>query len=163
MYFFYIHNAIIYRRWFWSLRDSCSFLCQILIPATYAAVGLGIFKNVFEFVQDGLLLTKHQQSVCGLNLVSYWIGNFISDCIAGIPAGALVIILVLAFDTTSSEESAMGPFILTILAFIWSIMSFTYLLSFVFNDASSGQRRVAILYLKLGLPLLTMSFLLDFI
>ena len=89
--------------------------------------------------------------VSGMSLISYWVGNYIIDIISSIPAALLVIILIVIFDTdTFSGGDAIGVLIVCLLAFAWNVMPFTYCISFLFEQPSSAQRWIAMVYILIG-------------
>ena len=80
----------------------------------------------FEFVPVGALIqdrlqTTHQQLVSGLHLVSYWIGNFIADCITQ----------AFAFDTTSFKVQVKRLVALLHLVLELVLLTVSFLLDFI--------------------------------
>merc|ERR1719295_2172033 len=133
---------------------------SIYLMIAFAFIPVGAIYNI---IMDRTKLTKHQQLVSGISFVSYWVGNYVADFIAAIPAMVIVFILNHAFDVDVYLGDAQGPFLLILVVFTLSILPFTYILSYLFKAPDKGQTVVGTLYLILGMILLILSFVLDII
>merc|ERR1712045_727805 len=81
---------------------------SLFLMIAFAFIPVGAIYNI---VMDRTKLTKHQQLVSGLSFVSYWVGNFVADFIAAIPAMIIVFVLVHAFNVDVYLGDAQGPFL----------------------------------------------------
>ena len=101
----------------------------------FAFIPVGAIYNI---IMDRSKLTKHQQLVSGISFISYWVGNFVADFIASIPAMLIVYILNHAFDVDVYLGDAQGPFLLILVVFTVAILPFTYILSYFFTAPDKG-------------------------
>eukprot|EP00486_Rosalina_sp_Unknown_P000997 CAMPEP_0201566782 /NCGR_PEP_ID=MMETSP0190_2-20130828/6860_1 /ASSEMBLY_ACC=CAM_ASM_000263 /TAXON_ID=37353 /ORGANISM="Rosalina sp." /LENGTH=1780 /DNA_ID=CAMNT_0047985985 /DNA_START=1581 /DNA_END=6920 /DNA_ORIENTATION=- len=131
---------------------------SLFLMIAFAFIPVGAVYNI---VIDRTKLTKHQQLVSGISFVSYWVGNFVADLIAAIPAMLIVYILIHAFDVDVYLGDAQGPFLAVLILFTMAILPFTYILSYLFTAADKAQTVVGTIYLVLGMILLIVSFVLD--
>eukprot|EP01083_Nonionella_stella_P122957 370200_1 len=142
-----------------AISDSFSgIFASIYLMIAFAFIPVGAIYNI---VLDKSKLTKHQQLVSGISFISYWIGNFVADFIAAIPAMVIVYVLIHAFDVDVYLGEAQGPFLLVLIVFTMSILPFTYILSYLFTAPDKAQTVVGTIYLILGMILLIVSFVLQ--
>ena len=99
-----------------------------LIPANFITI----------IIKERETNTKHLQIISGISLLSYWINNYIFELIKYYFIGGFGILMIWAFGFYKSYLYLLyllyGP----------SMVSFTYLFSFVFSSESSGQNVVII-------------------
>eukprot|EP01084_Bolivina_argentea_P040743 75228_1 len=66
--FFEHFFAILYRRWFWGIRDFRALCCQVLLPGYFATVGLAILKLTTSINNPSLeLANQFYGSQAGIN------------------------------------------------------------------------------------------------
>lgn len=97
---------------------------------------------------------KHLQIISGIQLKSYWAGNFIFDLLKMYITVLVSIILLWSFDM--GYTSCQYCF----LAFPFAVLPFTYVYSFVFKSEASSQTYVMFGYLMTILTLPTLIFVL---
>lgn len=83
---------------------------------------------------------KHQQIVSGMNIYSYWLGNFIYDIGMYLVIGIFAATMCMAFDIKSLVEGeALVATWLIFILFGFANVTFTYVMSFVFKDYGNSQ------------------------
>lgn len=97
---------------------------------------------------------KHLQLISGVQLRSYWLGNFIFDYLKMYVTVVVTIILLWSFDMGYSACQYC------FLAFPSAVIPFTYVFSFVFKSEASSQTYVMFGYLMTILTLPTLIFVL---
>ncbi|TMW59992.1 hypothetical protein Poli38472_000034 [Pythium oligandrum] len=116
--------------------------------------------------------SKHQQLVSGVNLLAFWLANYVWDLLVFILPGGAALILIQAYKlsslTGSSEclsctSETFPTVIVLFVVFGFAICPFAYCLSFFFSNHASAQTKVIMLNLLLGLALMIVSFVLDVI
>ena len=87
------------------------------------------------------------------SLLSYWVGNYVTDVLSSsLTVFFIVLIIQLTeLDNYSGSYEVIEALILTIYLFVWSVMPFTYLFSFVFKQPSTAQRWTSISYIVVGI------------
>jgi hypothetical protein len=76
---------------------------------------------------------KHMQTMIGLRVDAYWVGNFIMDCFKFIPV-ILVFTLVQHYMVGAFDKS-----LATAIAFPFGAIPFLYVTSFLFSNESAAQ------------------------
>ena len=88
--------------------------------------------------------TKHLQIISGISLISYWGSNFIFELVKYYFTGGICLVIIALFDFFPKNFYALyilyGP----------SMVSFTYLFSFIFNNEHSAQNSVILLNFLFG-------------
>ena len=105
-----------------------------LIPANFVTI----------IVKEKLNNSKHLMRVSGINIVAYWIVNFIFELAKYYFTCGICVILLLAFDFYKEY--------LYILYLIYgpAMVSMTYILSFLFSSESGAQNGIILLNFLLG-------------
>eukprot|EP00743_Colponemidia_sp_Colp-15_P004647 GILK01005008.1.p1 GENE.GILK01005008.1~~GILK01005008.1.p1 ORF type:complete len:2608 (-),score=498.63 GILK01005008.1:139-7962(-) len=107
---------------------------------------------------------KHQQLVSGVSISGYWISNYFWDVAKYIVPFILSIAVVVAFNVKDMiQGSALGATVLLFWFFGTSVISFTYLLSYLFKSYSNAQNAVIMLNFVSGLLLMIVAYILRLI
>ena len=88
--------------------------------------------------------TKHLQIISGISLISYWFSNFIFELVKYYFTGGINLIIIYLFDFFPSY------FYVLYLLYGPSMVSFTYLFSFIFSNESSAQNTVILMNFLFG-------------
>lgn len=103
----------------------------------------------FSFIPSSMILfiikerennAKHQQIISGVNIVAYWLSNFIVDYLKYLIPALVSYALFFAFDVTffiQGERAGMS--ILLFVLYGIAMVGYTYVASFMFRKPSSGQ------------------------
>ena len=102
------------------------------------------FASIVSFiVKEREDRSKHQQIVSGLNIASYWIGNYVYDFILYIIVAAFSVIMcqVLEIDSLTDGEAYTAT---CLLFFFYGLANipFTYILGYLFKDYGNAQGAV---------------------
>jgi ATP-binding cassette subfamily A (ABC1) protein 3 len=106
--------------------------------------------------------TKHQQVVSGVSIFSYWVSNYIVDLLKYLIPGLICPLLCKMYQLDNlvgdrdSETAVWTIFIL----YGFSIISFTYLISFLFKDYANSQVTNYFLNFVMGVPVAMTFFVL---
>lgn len=105
-----------------------------LIPANFITI----------IIKERELNTKHLQIISGITVSSYWISNFIFELLKYFFTGGICILFIVAFDTYVEH--------LVLLVFLYglSMVSFTYIMSFLFKTESTAQNFVILINFFFG-------------
>ena len=103
----------------------------------------------FSFIPSSLILfiikerennAKHQQIISGVNVVAYWLSNFIVDYVKYLIPALVSYALFFAFDVTFFiQGDRAGMSILLFILYGIAMVGYTYVTSFMFRKPSSGQ------------------------
>ncbi|RHZ19316.1 hypothetical protein DYB37_004006 [Aphanomyces astaci] len=115
--------------------------------------------------------SKHQQLVSGVSLPAFWLANFAWDLLLYSVPCVFGLLAIYFFDITpftgrDCSSCAASPFAALIVVFVlfgFAIVSFCYLLSYLFTDAASSQTYIIMINVLLGTILMTTSVILDII
>lgn len=111
------------------------------IAAFFIAIGYAFIPSsiIMFLVTERENNAKHQQIVSGVSLTAYWFSNLLVDYLKYLIVALLTIIAILVYDISSLIEgqATIGTISLTFL-FGFSMISFTYLTSFMFKGPSSA-------------------------
>ncbi|RHY14223.1 hypothetical protein DYB32_010862, partial [Aphanomyces invadans] len=115
--------------------------------------------------------SKHQQLVSGVSLPAFWLANFAWDlllysvpCVFGLMA--IYFFDITPFTGRECSSCAGSPFAALIVIFVlfgFAIVSFCYILSYLFTDAASSQTYIIMINVLFGTILMTTSVILDII
>ena len=119
-----------------------------LIPANFITI----------IIKEREMNTKHLQIISGISYISYWISNFIFELVKYLFTGGICILLIFAYDDYSTEDKQL-MFILCLLYGI-SMISFTYLMSFLFSKESNAQNSTILINYLFGPLACTVVFVL---
>jgi len=105
-----------------------------LIPANFITI----------IIKERELNTKHLQIISGITTSSYWISNFIFEFLKYFFTGGICLILIVAFGVYEDN--------LILLVFLYglSMVSFTYIMSFLFKTESTAQNFVILINFFFG-------------
>ncbi|CAM1324270.1 ABCA2 (predicted) [Pycnogonum litorale] len=117
---------------------------------------------VLYLVYERYTKAKHLQAVSGLNLVVYWVSNYIWDmCNYIVPATCCVLILLI-FDIPAYTSSKNFPAVVSLfLLYGWSITPVMYPASFVFKEPSTAYIFLILINLFIGITCVITSFMLE--
>ena len=102
------------------------------LASKFGSMGWFIVKERVEQV-------KYQQIVSGMNIASYWLGNFIFDYLFFIILAGFSLAMCFAFEIKSLiEGDSLTATILFFLAYGLANIPFTYLISFLIDDPSKA-------------------------
>jgi len=105
-----------------------------LIPANFITI----------IVRERNNNSKHLMRLSGLNIMSYWIVNFIYELTKYYFTGGICLIILKIFDYYT-------PYLILIyLIYGPPLILFTYFLGFFFNDESSAQNKMVLLHSLIG-------------
>lgn len=104
---------------------------------------------------------KHQQMISGVSATTYWASNYIWDFTNYLIPGLLCLLVFGIFKVDALIGENAGATFLSILLYGISIIPFTYILSFLFNDHNTAQNVILLLYILIGACLLIASIVLD--
>ena len=100
-----------------------------LIPANFITI----------IIKERETNTKHLQIISGISLLSYWFNNYLFELLKYYFIGGIGLLLIYLFDFYKKYLYILyllyGP----------SMVSFTYLFSFIFSSESSGQNAVILI------------------
>lgn len=105
-----------------------------LIPANFITI----------IIKERELNTKHLQIISGISTASYWFSNFIFELIKYYFTGGLCILLIWGFDSYADY------LVVFYILYGFSMVSFTYLLSFLFKMESTAQNFVILINFFFG-------------
>lgn len=105
-----------------------------MIPANFVTI----------IIKERELNTKHLQIISGISHLSYWFSNFIFELIKYYFTGGICLLLILAFDSYSDYL-----YVLYIL-YGFSMVSFTYMVSFMFKLESTAQNFIILINFLFG-------------
>jgi ATP-binding cassette subfamily A (ABC1) protein 3 len=119
-----------------------------LIPANFITI----------IIKEREMNTKHLQIISGISYTSYWLSNFIFEMVKYLFTGGVCLILIILFGSYSSEDKNI--MILLYVLYGFSMISITYLLSFIFTKESSAQNFTILLNYLFGPLACTVVFVL---
>ena len=109
-------------------------ICFTLIPANFITIIIKEKENN----------SKHLQIISGISLMSYWVNNYFFELIKYYIIGGVCILFLKIFDFYEDYVYILyllyGP----------SMVSFTYLLSFLFKKEGTGQTLIILVNLLIG-------------
>ena len=99
------------------------------------------FASIVSFiVKERADSCKHQQIVSGMNIASYWFGNYIFDFFLYILVACVTIGISVGLDIEALVEGdALGATALLFIFFGLANIPLTYILSYLFKDAGNAQ------------------------
>ena len=99
------------------------------------------FASIVSFiVKERVDKCKHQQNVSGLNLASYWFGNFLYDYLLYLVLAVYSVLMCVALEIEAlTNGQAIYGTILIFIFFGLANIPFTYLLGYAFTDYGNAQ------------------------
>merc|ERR1719319_2057928 len=120
--------------------------------------------TISNVMTEKLNLSKHQQLVCGADPLAYWLSAWVFDIIQMYLSVLICFAIIMPADSNEVFSGpAFVPTALTAFLFCYSIIPFTYLLTFFFQSTGMAQTMVFIFYFLVGIALLITSWVLDFV
>ncbi|MBQ2226580.1 MAG: ABC transporter permease [Methanobrevibacter sp.] len=95
-------------------------------------------------VKERINNSKHLMRLSGINIISYWIVNYIFELIKYYFTGGVCLLLLLAFDYYQEYLYILY------LTYGLGMISFTYSLSFFFGDESNAQNAIILINFLFG-------------
>jgi ATP-binding cassette, subfamily A (ABC1), member 3 len=122
-------------------------LVVILYDPTHAVVCMIALMFVpafwaFTIIKEKEIGAKHLQLISGVSLPAYWLTSWLWDFVSYLPAFVLGLVILYGFNVTAligSDHHRAAGVIALLLLYGSSSAGFTYLLTFMFKNASTGQ------------------------
>lgn len=114
------------------------FIASFIFSIAFAFIPASLVVFIVKERQQGI---KHQQLVSGVSLAAYWSANFVLDFVKLIIPLVFSVLMCLAFSITTLTEpdDSYGAVWLIFIFYCSSLISFTYLVSFMFKDYGNAQ------------------------
>jgi ATP-binding cassette, subfamily A (ABC1), member 3 len=140
-----------------SFEDTADgFIAVFIIALAFAFIPAGV---VLFIVKERENNSKHQQIVSGVSVYAYWLSNLLIDFCKYIIPGIWTGICISMFSINAfTEDDRYGMVWSLIVVFGPSIMTFTYLTSFMFSSAESAQIATFVVNFLAGFILTILSF-----
>ena len=120
------------------------------------------FASIVSFIiRERVDSSKHQQIVSGMNIASYWFGNYSFDFFLYMLVAAITIGIAVGLDINALiEDGALDATALLFIFYGLANIPFTYILSYLFKDSGNGQSVIYFFnFLVAGIvPLIIMIF-----
>lgn len=99
------------------------------------------FASIVSFiVKERVDKSKHQQIVSGLNVASYWTGNFVYDFLLYLVVAFFSVGMCYALEVEAlTEGEAISATILLFVFYGLANIPFTYILAYAFKDYGNAQ------------------------
>jgi ATP-binding cassette subfamily A (ABC1) protein 3 len=109
-------------------------IAYALIPANF----------ISTIVRERTNNSKHLMKLSGMNMLSYWLANFIYELIKFYFTGGLCLLILYLFEYNT-------PYIIEFyILYGPSLVFMTYAISFLFNDESNAQNKTILLHALIG-------------
>jgi ATP-binding cassette, subfamily A (ABC1), member 3 len=141
-------------------RSLQSSLTAVIIGIGFAFIPAAFVSYVVFEREIGF---KHQQFISGVNPLAYWLSNAIFDFLNYLIPAFLTFMIVFIYDINQLSGEATGVTLLSIILHGTSVIPFTYMLSYAFDNHTSAQNLMLIVYIFAGALLLIGSVVLDII
>ncbi|MCQ2820528.1 MAG: ABC transporter permease, partial [archaeon] len=114
--------------------------------AMFASIAFSLIPANFVtlIVKERLNNSKHLMKVSGITLTSYWLSNYIFEIIKYYFEGGIIMILIIIFNYMPRY------FYLIYLLYGPAMVSFTYMVSFLFESESGAQNGLILINLLFG-------------
>lgn len=114
------------------------FIASFIFAVALAFIPSSIVVFIVKEREQGV---KHQQLVSGVGLLAYWMANYVADFIKIVIPICFAGLMCLAFDITSLVEpsSSYAAVWLLLIFYGTSVISFAYLVSFLFKAYGTAQ------------------------
>ena len=134
-----------------------SFLLSIFIVIAFCFIPASF---AYFIIYEKELGFKHLQFISGINTLSYWLAMYVWDYILYLIT-LLCSIIILLIDNNTDIINNLDVIILSFILYGLSIISLTYLISFIFKKTKSVQIYIFMIYSITGMVLMIVSFILD--
>eukprot|EP01084_Bolivina_argentea_P269163 457388_1 len=125
----------------------------IFVPGAYIAL----------LVDERTNMVKHQQLVSGMDVISYWTGNFIFDTTTNIFPATLVLVYVALFDVELFLGEAAFATWFVVIMYGFAVVPFTYLASLFFSSPGTAQALTIFLYYSAAVIAMIAAWVMDLI
>ena len=125
----------------------------IFVPAAYIAL----------LVDERTNMVKHQQLVSGMDVISYWTGNFIFDVGTMVVPATLCLIYVACFGIDIFLGNAAFCTWFVIIMYGFAIVPFTYLASLFFSSPGTAQALTIFIYYAAAVIAMIAAWVMDLI
>jgi len=132
------------------MNSTTAFIVSIAFAFIPAAV-------VMFVVKERETKVKHQQVISGVSTYAYWLSNFAWDALNFVIPVVLALIILAVFDISTLVGSNVLPTMLGMVFYTTSILTFTYCLSFLFDNHASAQNVMLLVYILTGTVLLVIN------
>ena len=113
----------------------------LFVAIAYALIPANFITTI---VRERSNNSKHLMKLSGMNMISYWIVNFIFELIKFYFTGGICLIIIIFFDYYT-------PYLVYFyLLYGPALIFMTYVLSFLFNDESNAQNKTILLHAFIG-------------
>jgi len=138
---------------------------EAMFVSSFLSFALAFFPVVimYNLVAERESSAKLQLLVSGMDSGCYWLGNWLFDAVTIVPTCLFALLLILAFESEAFLGEALAPFLLIVLLYGLSIVSFTYLFSWLFDSSTKAQYITLICYIFLGYGFSLATFIMDII
>eukprot|EP01083_Nonionella_stella_P020203 56003_1 len=123
----------------------------IFVPAAYIAL----------LVDERTNMVKHQQLVSGMDVISYWTGNFIFDVLSNLLPATLCVIYVACFDIDLFIGEATFATWLVIVMYGFAVVPFTYLAALFFSSPGTAQALTIFTYYTASVICMIAAWVMD--
>ena len=129
----------------YDLKDSVSVGNNLAITFfTGIAFALMPANFISLIVKERINNSKHLMRLSGINIFAYWIVNYIFELIKYYVTGGVMILLIWAFDYYQAY------LYIFYLIYGLAMVSFTYCISFIFNNESNAQNAIILINFIFG-------------
>ena len=113
-------------------------------------LGCLIFGLAFSFIPGAIIAyvvrereesVKHQHLISGISLWAYWLSNYIWEIVKYIPVFVFAALFVFLLDVSAFTDPSSSFYAIVLVFALYgpAMISFTYAISFFFDDYSSAQ------------------------
>ena len=129
----------------YDLKDSISVGNNLAITFfTGIAFALMPANFISLIVKERINNSKHLMRLSGINIFAYWLVNYIFELVKYYFTGGIMILLIWAFDYYQAY------LYIFYLIYGLAMVSFTYCISFIFNNESNAQNAIILINFILG-------------
>ena len=121
------------------------------VPSTY----------IVFVVRERELKSKHLQIISGVQIIPYWLSNYIFDFICFFIVSVIMALIIYAYGNTAFTGENFQVVILIFIMFGLAVIPFTYICSFLFDSHSTAQNVIIMIYLVSGVFLVLLTFILN--
>lgn len=134
------------------------FLAVFLIALAFSFIPSSLVMFIVKERENN---AKHQQIVSGVGLSAYWFSNLLVDYLKYFIVAVFTVIAILVFDAEAFiDDGKITMVIALLLVFGLHVISFSYLVSFMFKGPSSAQVFLFLSSILTGFILMLVSFVL---
>jgi ATP-binding cassette subfamily A (ABC1) protein 3 len=134
------------------------------IAGMWLALALGFIPPTFAayVVRERSINIKHLQIVSGVNLVSYWLSNWLFDFLNMFVCSCLTLPVLIMYDVSGLIGDNLICTAVLAASFSFSAAPYVYLMSYIFNSPSGAQNFILLAFFVTGPVLSIVVFVLMF-